>query len=45
MITIGVDYHPSFQMIAFLMEETGGQKTCGSAVLDVAKPLAIFAVG
>jgi transposase len=23
MITIGVDYHPSFQMIAFLMEETG----------------------
>ena len=23
MIIIGVDYHPSFQTIAFLMEETG----------------------
>jgi len=23
MMIIGVDYHPSFQQIAFLMEETG----------------------
>jgi len=27
MMIIGVDYHPSFQQIAFLVEETGGETT------------------
>jgi hypothetical protein len=31
MMIIGVDYHPSFQTIAFLMEETGG---CGEQELN-----------
>ena len=30
MVIIGVDYHPSFQAIAFLMEETG---ECGEQEL------------
>jgi hypothetical protein len=30
MMIIGVDYHPSFQTIAFLMEETG---ECGEQEL------------
>jgi hypothetical protein len=32
MIIIGVDYHPSFQQIAFLDQETGG---CGERPLTV----------
>jgi hypothetical protein len=31
MLIIGVDYHPSFQMIAFLIEETG---ECGEQELS-----------
>jgi hypothetical protein len=31
MMIIGVDYHPSFQTIAFLMEETG---ECGEQELN-----------
>jgi hypothetical protein len=31
MMIIGVDYHPSFQTIAFLMEETG---ECGEHATD-----------
>src|SRR5713226_10400343 len=31
MLIIGVDYHPSFQTIAFLMEETG---ECGEQELN-----------
>ena len=31
MMIIGVDYHPSFQAIAFLMEETG---ECGEQELN-----------
>jgi hypothetical protein len=31
MMLIGVDYHPSFQTIAFLMEETG---ECGEQELN-----------
>ena len=31
MIIIGVDYHPSFQTIAFLIEETG---ECGEQELN-----------
>jgi transposase len=31
MMIIGVDYHPSFQTIAFLMEETGA---CGERQLN-----------
>ena len=32
MMIIGVDYHPSFQTIAFLMEETGTGE-CGEQEL------------
>jgi len=38
MLIIGVDYHPSFQQISFLDQETG---ECGDrqlVVLDVAEP-------
>jgi hypothetical protein len=31
MLIVGVDYHPSFQTIAFLMEETG---ECGEQELN-----------
>ena len=31
MMIIGVDYHPSFQAVAFLMEETG---ECGEQELN-----------
>jgi hypothetical protein len=31
MMIIGIDYHPSFQTIAFLMEETG---ECGEQELN-----------
>ena len=36
MIIIGVDYHPSFQTIAFLMEETGecGEQELKHTVMD-----------
>jgi hypothetical protein len=34
MLIIGVDYHPSFQTIAFLMEETGD---CGERELNSTK--------
>jgi hypothetical protein len=37
MMIIGVDYHPGFQQIAFLIEETG---ECGSVVY---KPVVKFA--
>jgi hypothetical protein len=39
MVIIGVDYHPSFQQVAFLDQETG------AVVLDVAERLGICAVG
>ena len=31
MLLIGVDYHPSFQTIAFLIEETGEYEEVGKA--------------
>ena len=34
MMIIGVDYHPSFQTMAFLMEETG---ECGEEKLNQAR--------
>jgi hypothetical protein len=34
MMIIGVDYHPSFQAIAFLIEETG---ECGEQELNQAR--------
>jgi hypothetical protein len=34
MMIIGVDYHPSFQAIAFFVEETG---ECGEAVHELSR--------